>query len=190
MKIKAVGSLCTRAKQIVLFNEDSGKQWVGDGYAAFLLPPLSVRLSAGALTTIFDIGTEKAADMFIREKEMPKVYDTEDDGEDEEELQWDENSRIIHGGRDLVPLKTPDGKVYTIQAKYLKPVMDCEGLRLTLRRHPGGRPYITAKDGMFLVAIIEPIDGREGLSSWLQVVYNGVAKAMSYEKDTDDGDLQ
>ena len=188
MKIKALAALCTRAKQIVLL-DDGARQWVGDGSAAYLLPPLLLRLNTGALTAIFDISTEKAADMIIRMAEMSKSYDTEDDSGGEEELQWDENSRIIHGGRDLVPLKTPDGKVYTIQAKYLRPLTDCEGLRLTLRRHPGGRPYITAKDGMFLVAIIEPIQGREELNSWLHDVYNGVAKATSYEKDTDDGDL-
>lgn len=189
MKIKALAALCSKAKTIVLY-DDNTRQWVGDGCAAYLLPSAMGKLSSSALTAIFDISTEKAADMFIRSVDMPESYDTEDDGEDERELIWDENDRILHSGKDMVPLRTADGKVYLIQAKYLKPIMDSDGMRLTLRRRPNGRPYITAKDGMFLVAIIEMCQAREELSSWLYWVYNGVAKAVSYEKDTGDGELQ
>ena len=181
MKIKALASLCSKAKQIILY-DDGGQQWAGDGMAAYLLPGAFGRLNTGALTAIFDIPADKAADMLIRNIDMPAGYDTEDEGDGETELDFDTDCRILHNGRDMVPCKTPDGKVYLIQAKYIKPLTDCDGLRLSLRHMSGdGRPYITAKDGMFLTAIIMPITLGEPLSAWMYTVYNGAVKARSYE---------
>ena len=91
---------------------------------------------------------------------------------------------ILHDGRDLIPCRTPDGKCYLIQAKYLKPIADSAGLRLSLRHMDGeGRPYITAKDGMFLTAIISPVAPKENAIEWLQDVSSGIVRARSYEDE-------
>lgn len=183
MKIKSVAALCSKAKAIVLYDDSRG-QLAGDGVAAYLLPAAFGSLDTAALTLIFDIPADKAADMAIRRADMPEGYDTEDDGDEETELLFDTDCRILHDGRDLIPCRTPDGKCYLIQAKYLKPIADSAGLRLSLRHMDGeGRPYITAKDGMFLTAIISPVAPKENAIEWLQDVSSGIVRARSYEDE-------
>ena len=188
MKIKALAGLCSKVKQIVLYDDTDG-QWAGDGMSAYLLPPVLGKLSTSALTAVLDIPTDKAADMRIREIPMPEAYDTEDDGDDECDCDFDESCRVIYNGRDMIPLRVAGGKVYLIQSKYLKPITDAEGLRLTLRRTEGGQPYIAAKDGMFITAIIMPLAPRDGLSDWLGQIETGIARARSAD-GTDEDDPQ
>ena len=188
MKIKAVAALCSKVKQIVLYSEES-RQWAGDGMSAYLLPEAVGMLSTGALTTIFDIPTDKAADMLIRDIHMPTVYDTEDEGEEEEELRFDPASSITYDGTEFLPLMTQDGRIYFIKIKYLRPITDCEGLRLSLRRTAGGRAYIAAKDGMFLVAIIMPAMPKGYMREWLRDLHQGTEKTESREEAKGDGEL-
>ena len=188
MKIKAVAALCSKVKQIMLYHE-AGRQWAGDGMSAYLLPEAMGTLSTGALTAIFDIPTEKAADMLIRDTHMPTVYDTEDEGEEEEELRFDLASSITYNGTEFLPLMTQDGRIYFIKIKYLRPITDCEGLRMSLRRTDGGRPYIAAKDGMFLVAIIMPLLPKDYMREWLCDLHQGAEKTESREKVKGDGEL-
>ena len=188
MKIKAVAALCSKVKQIVLYHE-AGRQWAGDGMSAYLLPEAMGTLSTGALTAIFDIPTDKAADMLIRDIPMPEPYDTEDEGEEEEELRFDLASSITYNGTELLPLMTPDGRIYFIKIKYLRPITDCEGLRLSLRRTDGGQSYVAAKDGMFLVAIIMPLLPKDYMQEWLCDLHQGAEKTESREKVKSDGEL-
>lgn len=181
MKIKALAALCSKVKSIALY-DDGDRQWAGDGYAAYLLPEAFGTMSIGALTAVFDIPCDKAADMLTRRTDMPESYDTQDDGDGEEELIFDTDSRILHAGRELLPCWTQSGMVYLIQAKYLKPILDSEGLRLSVRHMDGdGMPYITAKDGMFLTAIISPVKTGDPLHQWLCSLYNGIIRAHVYE---------
>lgn len=174
MKLKNVGALCKSAKSIVLY-DDGARQWVGEGGAIYILPENLGRMSVEMLCTIFDIHTDKAADFFTRRSDWPTPYDGEDDTE-EDELIFDTDRRVMFNKRDMVPLQAPDGKVYFVQAKYLKAVDDSENLHMTLRVTEAGTPYIAVKDGMFLAAIIMPVRFEETATSWLGRVYNGAAK--------------
>lgn len=185
MKIKALAGVVTKAKQLVLYDDADG-QWAGDGMAAYLLPTVLGKLSTSALIAVLDIPTDKAADMLIRSIPMPEAYDTDDDGDDECDCDFDESCRVIYNGRDMIPLRVAGGKVYLIQSKYLKPITDAEGLRLTLRRTEGGQPYIAAKDGMFITAIIMPLAPKDGLSDWLGQIETGIARARSTDGTDED----
>lgn len=174
MKLKNVGALCKSAKSIVLY-DDGARQWVGEGGAIYILPENLGRMSVEMLCTIFDIPTDKAADFFTRRSDWPEPYDGEDDTR-EDELVFDTDCRVMFDKRDMVPLQAPGGKVYFVQAKYLKAVDDSENLHMTLRVTEDGIPYIAVKDGMFLAAIIWPVRVKDAITAWLGRVYNGSAK--------------
>lgn len=174
MKLKNVGALCRAAKSIVLY-DDGGRQWVGDGSGMYVLPENLGIMSVEMLCTIFDIAPEKAADFFTRRQGWPTPYDGEDDTE-EDELIFDTDRRVMFDRRDMVPARTESGRVYFVQAKYLKAVDDSENLHMTLRLTADGNPYIAVKDGMFLTAIIMPVKLRTGTTAWLGSVYNGATK--------------
>ena len=123
---------------------------------------------------------------------MPEAYDTTDDGDGREEIMvYDLNSRILYHGVDQMPVATPDGKVYFIQARYMKPLSDADPV-LTLRYSDKGQPYVIAKAGMFAEAIIMPMASTPALSDWMTEVINGASRARFYEQHelgTDNDDM-
>ena len=175
MKLKEIGAICKRAKSIIVYDEED-RQWAGDGGAMYILPENIGSMTPGTLCVIFDIPTDKAADFYTKQQGWPAPFDSGDDSE-EDELIFDTDQRMLIYGRDLLPLRAPDGTVYFIQSRYLKPVNDSENLRLTLRFTAEGTPYFAVKDGMFLAAIIMPVKLLPGTTAWLGSVYNGAVKS-------------
>ena len=192
MKLKAVGAILGKVKQLILL-DDGSRQWVGDGYAFYLLPESFGKLNERAACAIFDIQDEKAANWRIRRKDLPEVYDVSDDGDGREEfLSYDLNSRLLFNGFDRMPAAAPDGKVYFLQSRYMKPLTDADPI-LTLRYTTKGQAYFIAKAGMFAEAIIMPMALTSDLSEWMQNLVNGGAKAHFYSQreigaDDDDTD--
>ena len=189
MKIKAVGALCAKVKQIVLL-DDGGELWISDGTASYRLPDSLKAIGESAVTAIFDIPPEKAADYYIRRKDMAELWETEDtDPSGDAELSFDLDCRICYNGTDYLPMSTSDGKTYLIRTRYVKPLEDAEQIRFTLRHtnQGEGRPYIAAKDGMFLTAIIMPEDsGKEKgtwISGWTGEISTGLSRARSFEHE-------
>ena len=176
MKLKNVGALCKRAKSIILFDEP-GRQWVGDGAAMYSLPENLGHMSAEMLCTIFDIPADKAAEIYTKHGDFPEGYDSADDAEDEDELIFDTDRRVLFDGRDMLPLRDPEGRVWFVQAKYIKAVDDSENMHMTLRFTEGEIPYIAVKDGMFLAAIIMPVKLKTGFPGWMGEIYNGAVRS-------------
>ena len=176
MKLKAVAPLCAKVKQIVLFDDRNGAQWVSDGAAAYKLPEALGMLSAGAVTAVFDIPPEKAADYMIDRRPLPDWQDPDDDVTGEHELSFELSCRITYQGRDLLPLTTMIGRTFLIQTKYVKPLEDAEQIRFMLREDGEHPPMIAAKDGMFLTALIMPIDTdiSDSVSRWANAVAVGI----------------
>lgn len=191
MKLKAIGAITSKVKQMILL-DDGQRQWVGDGFAFYLLPESLGHLTERTACAIFDISDEKAANWRIKRQAMPEAYDTSDEG-NEEFLHYDPNTRILFGGFDQMPVMAPDGKIYFIQAKYMKPLTDADPV-LTLRYTGKGQPYLVAKAGMFAEAVIMPMALNPKLSEWLTSVLNGASMARFYQQreigtDEDDGDV-
>jgi len=191
MKLKAVGAIVSRVKQLILL-DDGASQWIGDGYAFYLVPESLGQLTPATVCAIFDVSEDKAANWRIKRQNMPEAYDTTDDGDGREEiLVYDLNSRILYHGVDQMPVATPDGKVYFIQARYMKPLSDADPV-LTLRYSDKGQPYVIAKAGMFAEAIIMPMASTPALSDWMTEVINGATRARFYEQHelgTDNDDV-
>ena len=69
-----------------------------------------------------------------------------------------EGISIIYSGRTLKPIRTTRGLVF-IESRYLAPVADVlDVLELYERRTTDGAPYIVAKAGFLLQALIMPYD--------------------------------
>ena len=192
MKLKAIGAITSKAKQLILLDEGDS-QWVGDGYAFYLLPESLGQITPTTACAIFDITEEKAADWRIVRMDMPEAYDTSDEGSGEELVVYDTYRRIMWNGYDMLPATSGIGKTYCIQAKYLKPLTDADPV-LALRYTGKGTPYFVAKEGMFAEAIIMPMKSTPELAEWLTGTLNGMANAGYYEQhelgtDEDDGDL-
>jgi len=192
MKLKAIGAITNKAKQLVLL-DDGERQWVGDGYAFYLLPESLGQLTEKTACAIFDIPEEKAAAWRMKRQEMPDAFDTTDEGTEEEIVVYDTFRRIMFNGYDMLPATSGFGKTYFIQTKYMKPLTDADPV-LALRYTRKGTPYFVAKEGMFAEAIIMPMKSTPDLAQWMTGTINGMANAKFYEQhelgtDEDDGNL-
>lgn len=192
MKLKAIGAITNKAKQLVLL-DDGERQWVGDGYAFYLLTESLGQLTEKTACAIFDIPEEKAAAWRMKRQEMPDAFDTTDEGTEEEIVVYDTFRRIMFNGYDMLPATSGYGKTYFIQAKYMKPLTDADPV-LALRYTGKGLPYFVAKEGMFAEAIIMPMKTSPELADWMTGQLNGMANARYYDQhelgtDEDDGNL-
>lgn len=176
MKLKAVAPLCAKVKQIILFNDGNGNQWISDGAAAYKLPEALGMLSPSAVTAMFDIPPEKGADYIIDRRPLPDWQDPDDDVTGEHELSFELSCRLTYQGRDLLPLTTTSGRTFLIQTKYVKPLEDAEQIRFSLREDGEHLPVIAAKDGLFLTALTMPIDTdiSNSISRWANAVAVGI----------------
>lgn len=192
MKLKAIGAITNKVKQLILL-DDGPRQWVGDGYAFYLLPESLGQLTEKTACAIFDIPEEKAAAWRMKRQEMPDAFDTTDEGTEEEIVVYDTFRRIMFNGYDMLPATSGFGKTYFLQAKYMKPLTDADPV-LALRYTRKGTPYFVAKEGMFAEAIIMPMKSTPDLAQWMTGTINGMANAKFYEQheigtDEEDGDL-
>lgn len=85
---------------------------------------------------------------------VPAGISFEDTDETERHVER-EGISIIYSGRTLKPIRTTRGLVF-IESRYLSPVADV--LELYERRTAEGTPYIVAKAGFLLQAVIMPYD--------------------------------
>ena len=192
MKLKAIGTITNKVKQLILL-DDGPRQWVGDGYAFYLLPESLGQLTEKTACAIFDIPEEKAAAWRMKRQEMPDAFDTTDEGTEEEIVVYDTFRRIMFNGYDMLPATSGFGKTYFLQAKYMKPLTDADPV-LALRYTRKGTPYFVAKEGMFAEAIIMPMKSTPDLAQWMTGTINGMANARFYDQheignDDADGDL-
>lgn len=154
MVINKIISLCKNAKSIMLYKTDS-VQWIGDGRAIYPLYGMP-ELSEENAFTIFDIPAEKRAKFHFTEIDGIPDYISTRDEEENEGVLIKHPVGIAWHGRELEPLASADGFLF-VESKYLGPFKDLpNGVQLYKRCTDGGTPYIAAKDGMFLVGIIQP----------------------------------
>lgn len=146
MKIKSIAAICKKNKNIAIFERysDDGDiltQYIGDGSAVYPVVGLP-QLDKESLLTIFGV---------------PAGISFEDTDETERHVER-EGISIIYSGRTLKPIRTTRGLVF-IESRYLSPVADVlDVLELYERRTAEGTPYIVAKAGFLLQAVIMPYD--------------------------------
>lgn len=159
MKIKNIAAICKKQKRVVLFNRyngDSITQYIGDGGAAYPISGLP-ELDDESILTIFDVPEKQREDWFVRYMTIPEGINFEDTDANEKVIERGDLS-IVYAGKTLKPLQTRRGLVF-IESRYLSPVSDVlDVLELYERVTPFGAPYIVAKAGFLLQAVIMPCD--------------------------------
>ena len=160
MKIKSIATICKKNKQVVLFNRysDSGtlSQYIGDGNTVYPISGLP-ELDEESILTIFDVPEKQREDWLVRYRDIPEGISFEDTDATEKIIEQG-NLSIVYSGKTLKPLQTRRGLVF-IESRYLSPVSDVlDVLELYERVTPFGAPYIVAKAGFLLQAVIMPCD--------------------------------
>ena len=176
MKIKKLAAQISRTKQMYLLTDAGDKQWAGTSTAIYLLPGNLPRLDTELLTLTLDIPPHKAADYYIEENNASPDLPTRD-ASAEQALLYDLNCTVIYDGVELLPLKTTNGIMYFIPAKYLAPIEDAENPALYIRDRDGLCPVIAAKDGLFLTALFKPYEHKTSFVPWLAELYTGTKSA-------------
>lgn len=161
MKIKSIAAICKKNKNIAIFERysDDGDiltQYIGDGSAVYPVVGLP-QLDKESLLTIFDVPEKDRDNYFVKTLGVPVGISFEDTDETERHVER-EGISIIYSGRTLKPIRTTRGLIF-IESRYLSPVSDIlDVLELYERITPGGTPYIVAKAGFLLQAVIMPYD--------------------------------
>ena len=161
MKIKNIAAICKKTKQIVLFNKrdddgDTIAQYISDGCAVYPISGLP-ELDEESILTIFDVPEKDREKWFVKYAAMPREINFEDIDANEKPV-IEGNLSIVFAGTTLKPLQTRRGLVF-IESRYLSPVSDVlDVLSLYERFTPSGTPYIVAKAGFLLQAVIMPRD--------------------------------
>jgi hypothetical protein len=159
MKLNKIAALCRNRKKAVIFkcHEERHNQWIGDGVAMFPVEGLPT-LDKTALLTIFNVPEKDRAKWMVAETEMPLQYDVSGYQENESEVTTSYMG-IAHAGEILKPIYTKRGVIF-VDARYLLPLADVvDLLDLAVRWTQSGDPYIIARAGFLIQAIILPKRG-------------------------------
>ena len=185
MKLGTIEKLCKSAKRILIVNDKArGIQWISDGYCMYPLLKLP-KLTAENIFAIFDIPEDKQGKIYFDEREdLPESLDALDTVDNETVVNPESNA-IYSSGRLLVPFKCAEG-VMLIENKYLG-VFD-DDVTYYVRPLPSGRPYIVAKEGMFVSGIILPYDAGYQLAEWLTEIGEGVGVMLDNRKSASEFD--
>lgn len=160
MKIKNIAAICKKNKQVVLFNRygrgDTVAQYIGDGGAVYPISGLP-ELDEESILTIFDVPERQREDWLVKYRDIPEGVNFEDTDANERIIEQG-NISVVYTGKTLKPLQTRRGLVF-IESRYLSPISDVmDVLELYERFTPSGTPYIVAKAGFLLQAVIMPYD--------------------------------
>lgn len=155
MKLKAIAKLIKDNKFIYTVEEASDSFWLGNGTAIYLVDGLPL-MTNEQLMVMFE----------VPEKDIPKYHFSNNlkfnqqierkDCIEAESIAVPLEMKLQYSGYLLIPLRTEAGLV-CVEEKYLRPLTDSDnGFELYLRYTNENKPYIVAKEGMFLRAVILP----------------------------------
>lgn len=161
MKIKSIAAICKKEQEYCDLRAVQRRRRhinavhrrrIG-GLSGCRLP----QLDKESLLTIFDVPEKDRDNYFVKTLGIPAGISFEDTDATERHVER-EGISIIYSGRTLKPIRTTRGLVF-IESRYLSPVADVlDVLELYERRTAEGAPYIVAKAGFLLQAVIMPYD--------------------------------
>ncbi len=155
MKLKAITKLIKDNKFIYTVEESEAAFWLGNGTAIYLVDGLPI-MTNEQLMVMFEIPEKDIPKYnFSNNKKFTEQIERKDciDAESIAEVL---PMSIRYCGYSLVLLKTEMGLV-CIEEQYLKPLATLDkGFELYLRYTNESKPYIVAKEGLFLRAVILP----------------------------------
>ena len=155
-----------------------GTQWLGNGYASypvFNFPVLNIETAAAVL----DIDEKKAGMLDVRYVELLPKFDLAE-ACDEEEVLTGVVLRFLYNGRQLDAWQTEGKRIVLVDPAYTKPYFAdaAEEPALYLRRTPTGTDYIVGKNGMFVTAVIMPVETDAKMADDLSRKFYRLGAAM------------
>lgn len=157
MKLKAITKLIKDNKFIYTVKESEDSFWLGNGVAIYLVDKLPL-MTNEQLLVMFEIPEKEYSKYRFSNNDKFTNQIDRNDCISAESIVIPLEMKLYYCGYSLVPLKTEVGLV-CIEEKYLKPLADLEqGYELYLRYTDNNKPYIVAKAGMFLKAVILPCE--------------------------------
>lgn len=134
-------------------------QWIGDGAAYYPLYGFP-ELDESTCFRFLNIPQDKEGKYQYAQGEFPEGFDLDDISENDKPVKRSE-TRIISGGRILLPLFVEDGILF-LDEQYLSPFADEKnGYELYLRSSNGFK-IIAVRVGFLLAGIVAPIELKEG----------------------------
>ena len=182
MVIKEISKLCQRRRTAVIYDDYCRRtQWISDErtfYPTFGLP----RLDTETLPYVLDIPEGKQAKMlFDRNVELPDQLNFSD-YDDTEQVLPRAGATVGFRNEVFLPVRTSLGLMF-IDPEQLKPLKDIEAeIELYERMDKNGEPYIAAKRGLELKAVILPIYQGEPLLEELETLTKELSASISRRK--------
>lgn len=154
MKINKIASLCKSTYTIQVY-QYNGLQFIGNGSAFYPVYGMT-ELDEESLFVIFDIQGKKADEFNCNILPAPEGYFS--NNADFENIVEKSEIRITYKGNSMMPLETSQGIVF-IDTSLLAPIADkLDMVELYERTSSGHKPYIVAKIGFILQAVIMPFN--------------------------------
>ncbi len=155
MIINKVIQLCKKEKRIVLI-DTADSQWISDGHAVYPMHEMP-EFDMDSLLKTYDISAKKGEKLIKSHITVGDIRLNLNDvceGEDRCELN---PIRIAINGTTYVQVLTETG-CELLDSKYFAPVSDAneDMVQIYQRTSESGEVYFAVKDGMFLIALIQP----------------------------------
>lgn len=162
MRLKSIAALCRREKRAALYTREVGhneyEQWIGDGGAIYKPDDLPL-IDADILLTIFDVSGKDREDWDVHSQNWPDwLGDSGAADVTPLETPCEEfKVRLVIGSEEYMLLRA-GSRFAAVSTKYLAPLRD-EMTTVTYFMRSctdTGKPYIVAKSGLLLRAVIMP----------------------------------
>lgn len=154
MKLNKIASIFKRHKRLIIYTGDFDDQWISNGEGMYCMRGMP-KMTTSIVLKIFDVPPDKHTSWLCEESEMPKAIDFSDYIDDELEIEA-EKITFSYRGIDYWLFQSDD-KVYSINAEYIKPLLDeSDYLKFYKRETTGGGFVLVAKIGLEINAIIVP----------------------------------
>lgn len=192
MVIKEIAKLCKERKNIQLFADRRNRvQWISDGIAAYPLYGMPW-LDEDTVLTVMDIEEKDREKYRVKaEEEIPDEIHTEDT-DDTEKILPPPGLSIQYKGQLWQPAITSMG-LYFFNPKYLRPLKDLEEPpEIYEREAESGTPYLVAKAGLMVVAVILPRQHGEELLQCLTTLaqeLRNTIESLPFSIDPETGEI-
>lgn len=154
MKLSKIAKLCVRAKRLYLYDDpERGIQWIGDGrsmYPLYMMPELTTE----TVLRVLDVKSKDFDKIAVSKADLPSHIDCSDGTDDK--LLPETGISIGYASEVLEPMRLSSGLRF-LNPFYLAPVQDKPDLMLYERETAAGEPYIVAKTGLMVQALIQPL---------------------------------
>lgn len=184
MKLSKIAKLCVRAKRVYLYDDpERGIQWVGDGrsmYPLYMMPELTTE----TVLRVLDVKDKDFDKIAVSKADLPRYIDCSDGTDDK--LLPEAGISIGYASEVLEPMRLSNGLRF-LNPFYLAPVQDKPDLMLYERETAAGEPYIVAKAGLMVQALIQPLSVTDDkLLDQLETLARELRQMMQTdETDTD-----